>query len=76
MGLFISVCIRWKIVAIKKIQENLSANHLKNVSTNISGKKEWYEVEIEVQYEKMVRREKRVVALTKEDGGEWMVDWR
>lgn len=65
-----------KIVAIKKIQGNPSANHLQNVSTNISGKKEWYEVEIEVQYEKMVRREKRVVALTKEDGGEWMVDWR
>ena len=65
-----------KIVAIKKIQGNPSANHLQTVSTNISGKKEWYEVEIEVQYEKMVRREKRVVALTKEDGGEWMVDWR
>lgn len=65
-----------KIVAIKKIQENLSANHLQNVSTNVSSKKEWYEVEMEVQYEEMVRREKRVVALTKEDGGEWMVDWR
>ncbi len=65
-----------KIVAIKKIQENLSANHLQNVSTNISSKKEWYEVEIEVQYEEMMRREKHIVALTKEDGDEWMVDWR
>ena len=31
---------------------------------------------MEVQYEEMMRREKHIVALTKEDGGEWMVDWR
>ncbi|HBZ65059.1 MAG TPA: hypothetical protein DEO89_10950, partial [Lachnospiraceae bacterium] len=61
---------------IKKIQGNDAARHLQNVSTNISGKKEWYEVEMEVQYEEMVRREKHIVALMKEDGDEWMVDWR
>ena len=65
-----------KIVTIKKIQGNDAASHLQNVSTDISRKKEWYEVEMEVQYEKMMRREKHIVALTKEDGGEWMVDWR
>lgn len=31
---------------------------------------------MEVQREEMVRCEKHIVALTKEDGGEWMVDWR
>ena len=65
-----------KIVTIKKIQGNDAASHLQNVSTDISRKKEWYEVEMEVQYEEMMRREKHIVALTKEDGGEWMVDWR
>ena len=65
-----------KIVAIKKIQESDAASYSQNVLTNISSKKEWYEVEMEVQREEMVRCEKHIVALTKEDGDEWMVDWR
>lgn len=65
-----------KIVAIKKIQESDAASYSQNVLTNIYSKKEWYEVEMEVQREEMVRCEKHIVALTKEDGDEWMVDWR
>lgn len=65
-----------KIVSIKKIQESDAASYSQNALTNISSEKEWYEVEMEVQREKMVRCEKHIVALTKEDGGEWMVDWR
>lgn len=64
------------IVAIRKIQESDAVSHLQNALTNISGKKEWYEVEMEVQREEMVRCEKHIVALTKEDGDEWKVDWR
>ncbi len=65
-----------KIVAIKKIQESDAASYSQNVLTNTSRKKEWYEVEMEVQREEMVRCEKHIVALTKKDGDEWMVDWR
>lgn len=65
-----------KIVTIKKIQESDAASYSQNGLTNISSKKEWYEVEMEVQREEMVRCEKHIVALTKKDGDEWMVDWR